>query len=475
MRETTRITPSSTMKGSHGRTIKLSNVLKAAPPDRSCNMGLANETNRSVRAFSRGAFCERGTMNRLNILAVVLAGGEGTRLHPLTEHRSKPSVPFGGRYRIVDYVLSNLINSKIFTIYLLVQYKSQSLIEHIRRSWALAPIFPEQFITVVPPQMREDPEWFQGTADAVYQNLRLIEKHAPDLIVVFSADHIYRMDVRQMVDFHLRSGADVTVAALPVPIGEASVFGIIEADANGVIHKFREKPAHPVAMANDPERAFASMGNYIFNAEVLSKALKEGKRLGEKDFGKDMLPRLIKTKRVFAYDFSHNEVPGIRDYEEPGYWRDVGTIDAYFKAHQDLLGVEPKLDMFNPKWRIGSNNYQGPSPRIFRAEIENSVISSGSLVKGARIRNSIIRNEVLVDEDVELDECIVMDYSILRKGVRLKRVIVDRFNTIEAGDCIGYNNEADRRRFHVTDSGIVVITRGQGTDSRGDGVMFRYL
>ena len=414
-------------------------------------------------------------MNRLNILAVVLAGGEGSRLYPLTEHRSKPSVPFGGRYRIVDFVLSNLINSKIFTIYLLVQYKSQSLIEHVRRSWVLAPIFPEQFITVVPPQLRDDPEWTQGTADAVYQNLRLIEKHAPDLIVVFSADHIYRMDVRQMIDFHIRSGADVTVAALPVPIAQASAFGIIDADAYGVIRNFREKPIDPVAMANDPARAFASMGNYIFNANVLSKALKEGKRLGEKDFGKDMLPRLIKTKRVFAYDFGKNEVPGIRDYEEPGYWRDVGTIDAYFQAHQDLLGVEPKFDMFNPKWRIGSSNYQGPSPRIFRAEIENSMISSGGLIKGARIRNSIIRSEVLLEEDVELDECIVMDYSVLRKGVRLKRVIVDRYNVIEAGDCIGYDIEADRRRFYVTDSGIVVITRGEGTDSQADGVTFRYL
>lgn len=414
-------------------------------------------------------------MNRLNILAVILAGGEGSRLYPLTEHRSKPSVPFGGRYRIVDYVLSNLINSKIFTIYLLVQYKSQSLIEHIRRSWGLAPIFPEQFITVVPPQMREDPEWFQGTADAVYQNLRLIEKHAPDLIVVFSADHIYRMDVRQMVDFHLRSGADVTVAALSVPIAEASAFGIIQADADGAIRSFREKPLDPAPMADDPARAFASMGNYIFNADVLSKSLKEGKRLGEKDFGKDMLPRLIKTKRVFAYDFGANKIPGIRDYEEPGYWRDVGTIDAYFQAHQDQLGVEPKFDMFNPKWRIGSNNYQGPSPRIFSAEIENSIISSGDLIKGARIHNSIIRSEVLLEDDVELDECIVMDYSVLRKGARLKRVIVDRYNTIEAGDCIGYDTEADRRRYNVTDSGIVVITRGKSTDTRADGKMFRYL
>ena len=413
-------------------------------------------------------------MTTPNILALVLAGGEGSRLYPLTEHRSKPSVPFGGRYRIVDFVLSNLVNSKIFAIYLLVQYKSQSLIEHIRRSWVMSPIFPEQFVAVVPPQMRESPEWFQGTANAVYQNLGLIEKHAPDLVMVLSADHIYRMDMRQMVAFHLASGADVTVAALPVPIANASSFGIIKAAANGTICSFDEKPVNPASMADDSGHAYASMGNYIFNTDVLIKALREGNQLGEKDFGKDMLPRLIKTNQVFAYNFCNNRIPGIRDYEEPGYWRDVGTIDAYFQAHQDSLGVEPKFDMFNPKWRIGSDNYQGPSPRFFNAEVDNSIISSGSLIKGARIRNSIVRSEVLL-EDVELDECIIMDYSVLRKGVRLRRVIVDRYNTIEAGDCIGYDEQADRRRFTVTDSGIVVLTRGEGTDSRADDVKFRYL
>jgi glucose-1-phosphate adenylyltransferase len=413
-------------------------------------------------------------MTTPNILALVLAGGEGSRLYPLTEHRSKPSVPFGGRYRIVDFVLSNLVNSNIFAIYLLVQYKSQSLIEHIRRSWVMSPIFPEHFVAVVPPQMRESPEWFQGTANAVYQNLGLIEKHAPDLVMVLSADHIYRMDMRQMVAFHLASGADVTVAALPVPIATASAFGIIKAAANGTICSFDEKPVNPAPMADDPARAYASMGNYIFNTDVLIKALREGNQLGEKDFGKDMLPRLIKTNQVFAYNFCNNRIPGIRDYEEPCYWRDVGNIDAYFQAHQDSLGVEPKFDMFNPKWRIVSENYQGPTPRFFNSEVDNSIINSGSLIKGSRIRNSIIRSEVLL-EDVELDECIIMDYSVLRKGVRLRRVIVDRYNTIEAGDCIGYDEQADRRRFTVTDSGIVVLPRGEGTDSRADDVKFRYL
>ncbi len=410
-----------------------------------------------------------------NILALVLAGGEGTRLHPLTQHRSKPAVPFGGRFRIVDFVLSNLVNSKIFSIYLLVQYKSQSLIEHIRRSWLLAPIFPEQFIAVVPPQMREGPEWFQGTADAVYQNLGLIEKRCPDLVVVFGADHVYRMDVRQMVNFHLRSHADVSIAALPVPIEGASAFGIIDAGEDGSVRSFCEKPSDPSPMPGDPARAFASMGNYIFTTDVLIKALREGHRLGEKDFGKDLLPRLIQTQRVFAYDFCGNRIPGIRASEEQAYWRDVGTIDAYFAAHQDLLGAEPKLDLFNPRWRIGSSNYQGPSPKFLHAELDNSIISAGGLIKGAHIRNSIVRREVIMDEDVELDECVIMDYAVLRKGARLRRAIVDRYNTIEAGDRIGYDADADRRRFTVTDSGIVVVPRGQGMEIRAEERMFRYL
>jgi glucose-1-phosphate adenylyltransferase len=228
-------------------------------------------------------------------------------------------------------------------------------------------------------------------------------------------------------------------------------------------------------MARDPTSAFVSMGNYIFNADVLIRALREGHRLGEKDFGKDLLPRLIQTQRVFAYDFYGNRIPGTRDYEETGYWRDVGSIDAFFDAHQDLLGAEPKFDMFNPKWRIGSSNYQGPSPRILHAEVDNSIISAGALIKGARLRNSIIRSEVLVENDVELDECIVMDYAVLRNGACLKRVIVDRYNTIEAGEQIGYDADADRRRFAVTESGIVVVPRGQDTDTRADEVMFRYL
>ncbi len=394
------------------------------------------------------------------ILAMVMAGGEGTRLLPLTAQRSKPSVPFGARYRIIDFALSSLVNSKIHSIYLLVQYKSQSLIEHIRRSWVLSPIFPEEFVTVVPPQMIGGPAWFQGTADAVYQNLNLIVQNRPDLVIVFGADHIYRMDVRQMVEMHYDCNADVSISALPVPLEQASAFGIIDAAADGRIRDFREKPAEPTPMPGDPSRALASMGNYIFTTEVLIDALQEAKRRDEKDFGRDVLPRLIRTHRVYAYDFTSNHVPGMRPYEELGYWRDVGTIEAYFDAHKDLLGEEPKFDVFNPHWRIRSSNYQGPSPKITHAEIDNSMIGAGALYKRVKIRDSIIRREVLLEEDVELDECIVMDYTIIRKGSRLKRCIVDRYNTIEAGSRIGHDLESDRQRYQVTGSGIVVLERG---------------
>ncbi|MBL8471817.1 MAG: glucose-1-phosphate adenylyltransferase [Rhodocyclaceae bacterium] len=409
------------------------------------------------------------------ILAIVLAGGEGTRLAPLTAERSKPAVPFAGRYRIVDFVLSNLVNSHIHSIYLLVQYKSQSLIEHIRRSWMLSPMFPEQFITVVPPQMRGGPEWFQGTADAVYQNINLIEHYAPDIVAIFGADHIYRMDIRQMVDFHRAQSAEVSVAALPVPASVAQSFGVIEAEADGRIRAFLEKPANPPSMPGRPGYSFASMGNYLFDAEVLVDALTEAARQGHKDFGRDLLPRLCTRRHVHAYDFTSNHIPGLHPGEQPGYWRDVGTLDAYFDAHFDLLGMEPRFNLFNPSWRIGSSNYQGPTPKIVRAEMDNCILGAGCLIKGAKIRNSILRREIVIEEDVELDECIVMDYSVIRRGARLRRVIVDRYNDIPPNSRIGFDAVADAARYHRSDSGIVVIAKRNHKDGGAAGEPPRYL
>ncbi len=395
------------------------------------------------------------------ILAIVMAGGEGSRLYPLTADNSKPSVPFGARYRIVDFVLSNLVNSEILSIYLLVQYKSQSLIEHVRKAWVMSPLVSSHFVTVVPPQMRVDSRWFQGTADAVHQNLDLIYLHRPDMVAVFGADHIYRMDIRQMVAFHQAQKADVTVAALPVPIADASSFGVITADPDGRVRDFQEKPASPSAMPGDPTRAYASMGNYLFNTDVLVAALEEAHKKQEHDFGKHVLPRLKETNKVYAYDFATNVVPGVKASEEPAYWRDVGTIEAYFAAHMDVLGLQPRFDAFNTSWPIYSSNYQGPVAKFVSGRIENSIFAGGTLVNGASARNSVVRREVVLEEDVELDECIIMDYVVIKRGSRLRRVIVDRYNVLEENTRIGFDPVADRSRYQVTESGITIVPAGR--------------
>lgn len=396
-------------------------------------------------------------MAKPKILAFVMAGGEGTRLHPLTAERSKPSVPFGARYRIVDFVLSNLVNSGIHAIYMLVQYKSQSLIEHVRKAWVLPPILPEHFVTIVPPQMRSGPEWFQGTADAVYQNLNLLQQHKPDLVLVFGADHIYRMDVQQMVRFHREREADVSVAALPVPAQQAKAFGVIGVEKGGRIRSFIEKPDSPPTMPDRPTHVYASMGNYIFNADVLVSALEDAHSQAGHDFGRHVLPSLVETRRIYAYNFADNRVPGVKPYEEPAYWRDVGTLEAYFDATMDVLGTEPRFDVFNGHWPIYSSSYQGPVAKFAQTSLDNSIISAGCLINGATLRNSIVRREVVIEPGAEIEDSIIMDYVVVRRGAKLRRVIVDRYNVIEQNARIGFNPSEDRQRYHVSDSGIVVI------------------
>lgn len=396
-------------------------------------------------------------MAKPRILAFVMAGGEGTRLYPLTAERSKPSVPFGARYRIVDFVLSNLINSGIHAIYLLVQYKSQSLIEHVRKAWVLPPILPEHFVTIVPPQMRSGPEWFQGTADAVYQNLNLLRQHNPDLVLVFGADHIYRMDIQQMVRFHREREADVSVAALPVPASQAKAFGVIGVEKGGRIRSFVEKPDSPPTMPDRPSHVYASMGNYIFNRDVLVGALETAHSEAGHDFGRHVLPALIQSRRIYAYNFATNRVPGVKPYEEAAYWRDVGTLEAYFDAAMDVLGTEPKFDVFNARWPIYSSSYQGPVAKFARAKVENSIISAGCMINDASLRNSILRREVVLEPDVEIEDSIIMDYVVVKRGAKLRRVIVDRYNVIAENARIGFSAADDRARYHVSDSGIVVI------------------
>ena len=395
------------------------------------------------------------------IITFIMAGGEGTRLRPLTDGRSKPAMPFGGRYRIVDFVLSNLINSEMRSIYLLVQYKAQSLIEHIRKAWTISPMLQDQFVTIVPPQMQAGQAWFQGTADAVYQNVNLLTRHSPDLVAVFGADHIYRMDVRQMVRFHQENRADVTIAALPVPIEQTASFGIIEAENDGRIRGFEEKPVRGKCIPSDTSRAYASMGNYLFSTKVLIEALEEANRLGETDFGRDVLPRLVGTHRLYAYNFADNRIPGIKPYEEAGYWRDVGTLDAYYEAHKDVMGLQPLFDAFNPQWPIFSSHYQGPVARVLDSHLDNCLLGTATLIERASVRNSIIRREVVIEPDVELEDCIIMDYVRICRGAKLRRVIVDRHNVIDANTMIGYDPQADRERYDVTPAGVVVIPRGR--------------
>jgi glucose-1-phosphate adenylyltransferase len=395
------------------------------------------------------------------VLAMVMAGGEGTRLSPLTAERSKPAVPFNGRHRIVDFVMSNLINSKIYSVYLLVQYKSQSLIEHVRRTWVMSPLMPNQFITVVPPQMQRGPEWFQGTADSVYQNMHLIQSMKPDLVIVFGADHVYRMDVRQMIEYHVENQADATVAALPVPLSQVSSFGIVKTDGSGRIRDFQEKPSHADPMPGRADRALASMGNYVFNTDLLLASLEKAHANGQHDFGKHILPTLTDSHRVMAYDFATNVVPGVHDFEEAGYWRDVGTIESYYEANFDTLGEQPRFSMHNASWPIQASPDHTEAAQLYDATIKGASIGAGVQVRRALIERSLLRRSVHVESNAEVVGSIVMDRTRIGEGARIRRAIIDSDNVIPAGMRIGYDLDADRQRFHVSDSGIVVIGKGQ--------------
>ncbi|MBX9811273.1 MAG: NTP transferase domain-containing protein [Burkholderiales bacterium] len=294
----------------------------------------------------------------MKILALVLAGGEGTRLHPLTARHAKPALPFADGYRIIDFVLSNLVNSGIFSIYVLAQYKPHSLIEHLAAAWASYFDGKDHFLTVILPGTENGAGPFRGTADAVHQNLHLIERHRPDVVGVFAADHVYRMDVRQMADFHSERNADVSVAAVPVPVEYASSFGVMVIGQDGEIHEFQEKPERPVTIPADPTRVYASMGNYLFNPRVLIDLIEEANRRGGSDFGLHIVPGLPGRYRAFAYDFSNNFVPGVTPYEERGYWRDVGTVEALVAVQKDILGPRPRFNLYNHKWPILGGGYR---------------------------------------------------------------------------------------------------------------------
>jgi glucose-1-phosphate adenylyltransferase len=388
---------------------------------------------------------------------MVMAGGRGERLFPLTLERTKPSVPFGGKYRIIDFALSNLINSGIYSIYILVQYKSQSLIEHVRTTWSKGGVLSKHFVTVVPPQMRKKQEWYKGTADSIYQNINLVYDFKPRFVAIFAGDHVYRMNIAEMIDYHLSKKSHLTVSVLPIESKQSNQFGIVSMDANSRIKKFEEKP-----VISNKKTVFASMGNYIFDTDFLIDVLEEdAKRDTSRDFGKDIIPHLTKKHaKIHAYDFSKNRIPSLEKYEEQSYWRDVGTISSYWRANMDLLGREPKLNLDNQDWPVYASNLDSPPARIIGSEIENSLVCEGSKVDGAKIKNSIIGRAVTVDPGCLIEDSIVMDFTHIHKGSHIKKTIIDRFNIIAKDSRIGHNRKEDSKKYYCDASGITVVRRG---------------
>lgn len=403
---------------------------------------------------------------QLRVLAFVLAGGKGTRLFPLTKERAKPAVPFGGRYRIVDFVLSNLVNSGVYSIYVLIQFKSQSLLQHLADGWDMSGgMLRQHFIIPVPAQMRSQGEdWYRGTADAIYQNVNLIEQADPHLVLIFGADHIYRMNISEMVAYHVEKRASATVAAIPVPREQASEFGVIEADHNGRIVGFHEKDPDAPPIPSDPERVYASMGNYVFSTRLLLNELYEDARKPDSshDFGKDILPGLMNRADVFAYDFQTNRIPGDPP-TQLAYWRDVGTIEAYYDANMDLRHVTPALNLYNRQWPLRTAGYQdAPAKFIFdeqgrRGQAIDSIVSGGTILSGGTVRGSILGRGVKLHSGSMVEDSVIFDNCDIGRRAKIRRAILDKNVRVLEDDMIGYDLERDRQRYFVTDSGIVVV------------------
>ncbi len=405
-----------------------------------------------------------GDMN-LRVLGIVLAGGKGTRLYPLTKERAKPAVPFGGKYRIVDFVLSNFINSGIYSIYVLTQFRSQSLLQHLSEGWQFGGLLKTQFIIPVPAQMRSaDETWYQGTADAIFQNINLVEQADPHLVAIFGADHIYRMNIASMVEYHEHKRAQVTVAAIPVEKRMSTEFGVIETQADGRIVRFHEKRPDAPTIPGDPERVYASMGNYIFSTRTLLRELQEdaANESSSHDFGRDILPSLVGRSEVYAYNFQSNRIPG-EPADADVYWRDVGSIDAYYEANMDLRSVSPALNLYNRQWPLRTTGFPDP-PAKFTFDDENrrgqaidSVISGGSILSGGVVRNSVIGRNVRVHAGALVEDSIILDNCDIGRRAKVRRAILDKNVRVPEDTLIGFDLEDDRRFHHVTDSGIVVV------------------
>jgi len=397
------------------------------------------------------------------VLAFILAGGKGERLYPLTRDRTKPAVPFGAIYRIIDFTLSNCINSSLRKIYLLSQYKSLSLSRHIQLGWNILSSSLGDFITVVPAQQRVNEHWYKGTADAIYQNIYLLQKELPDLILILSGDHIYKMDYRKLLDFHPEKDADVTVASVEMDKGLSKEFGVIAIDSDDRITGFQEKPDSPQTLHNKPDKILASMGIYVFNTRLMvRKLVEDAKQRTRHDFGQDIIPAMVDDSRVFAYNFVDGKGAA-------QYWRDVGTIEAYFESNMDLISVSPLLNLYDAEWPI--HTYHAPFPpakTVFdesdgegrRGKALESLISGGCIISGGEVKRSLVSPDVIIDNFAQVDDTIVFEGVRVREGARIRRTIIDKESEIPPGMEIGYDLKEDAKKFTVTESGIVVVPKG---------------
>ncbi len=404
-----------------------------------------------------------------NALVMILAGGEGKRLYPLTKDRAKPAVPFGGRYRIIDFVINNFINSGFYKIKVLTQYKSDSLNKHITRGWALSP-FLNQYVDLAPAQMRTGNDWYKGTADAIYQNIFHITDEDPRYVCIFGGDHIYKMQVSQMLDFHKEKKADLSISGIPIPIEEASEFGIMEVDENWKLINFVEKPQYkPKSIPGNPNMCLASMGNYIFDKEVLLDAVTRDAKMdtSQHDFGKNVIPMLLNEgKSIYVYNFSDNSFPGMAPAER-GYWRDVGSIDAYWQANMDLLAYSPELNLYSKEWPLRTFNYNYPPAKFVWEEGDrvgmatNSMVSEGCIISGGGLSHCVLSPKVRINSYSSVTDSILMENVEIGRYSQIRRAIIDKNVVIPPHTTIGYNKEQDiKRGFHVSEGGITVVPKG---------------
>ena len=397
------------------------------------------------------------------VLGMVLAGGEGKRLWPLTADRAKPAVPFGGNYRLVDFVLSNLVNAGYLRICVLTQYKSHSLDRHITQTWRMSTVLGN-YVTPVPAQQRLGPRWYTGSADAILQSFNLIYDDRPEYIVVFGADHVYRMDPSQMVERHMQTGAAVTVAGIRVPRHEATAFGVIDADSEGRVLGFLEKPAEPPGLPDNPDQSYASMGNYVFTTDALIEVLKEdaADEGSVHDMGGSIMPMMVKKDAAWVYDFADNDVPGAEDRDR-GYWRDVGTIDAYHDAHMDLVAVHPIFNLYNQRWPIYTHQppIAPPAKFIEGGIAQESIVCAGTIISGTAVRQSVVGANCRLHAGAYVEGSVLMDGVQIGRGAVVRRAILDKNTVVPDGAHIGIDAEADRANYHVSDAGIVVLGKGQ--------------